>query len=340
MLQPHRPASSLSALLVSVIASLMVVACGGGGSNDSTSSSVAGSNVNNASGGGISVSPNVASLSSDQLVQEPNAPQLSGNTANDGFNWFNYRRQQSGLAAVTRNGQVDQAAQAHSTYERLNDTITHVETAGKPGFTGAALDDRLAAAGYVFTQSRYSFGEVLSATGDPSGFGAAEDLIGAIYHRFVVLEPMFREAGAGSATVPGGYTYFTTNFTANGLGRGLGRGGVIVYPFSGQPHVPTTFFSDRETPDPAPDRNEVGYPVSIHADMTANMTVQSFTLRPRGGSPVATRQLTHAADQETPPSAAALIPLTPLAAGTTYDVQFSGVVDGIAVSRTWSFTTQ
>lgn len=331
----HRQAPGISALLVSLLASLMLAACGGG--NDTSSSFSGNGGSNNAT---ATNSATVASLSSDQLAQEPNAPHFSGNTATDGFNWFNYRRQQAGLAAVARNSQVDQAAQSHSTYEKLNDTITHTETPGNPGFTGTTLDERLSAAGYTFTQSRYSYGEVLSATGDPSGFGAAEDLIGAIYHRFVVLEPMFKEAGSGAATVSGGYTYFTTNFTANGLGSGLGRGGVITYPFSGQQRVPTLFFSDRETPDPAPDRNEVGYPVSIHADITATVTVQSFTVRPRGGSALAVKILSSTTDSETPPSAAAIIPLTPLAGQTTYDAQFSGVVDGIPVSRSWSFVTQ
>jgi hypothetical protein len=38
--------------------------------------------------------------------------------------------------------------------------------------------------------------------------------------------------------------------------------------------------------------------------------------------------------------AAAIIPLAPLAAGTTYDVSFSGTVDGTALSKSWSFTTK
>ncbi len=44
--------------------------------------------------------------------------------------------------------------------------------------------------------------------------------------------------------------------------------------------------------------------------------------------------------QRTPASAAAIVPFEVLRAGTTYDVQFAGTVDGLAVSRSWSFTTR
>jgi hypothetical protein len=151
---------------------------------------------------------------------------------------------------------------------------------------------------------------------------------------------MFREAGAGSATVPNGYTYFTTNFTANGLGSGLGRGNLITYPIANQQNVAISFFSDRETPDPVPESNEVGFPVSVHANITAKVTVQSFTMQARGAAAVAVKLLVNASDPNTPASGAAIIPLTPLARQTTYDVQFIGAVDDVAVNRSWSFKTQ
>jgi hypothetical protein len=50
--------------------------------------------------------------------------------------------------------------------------------------------------------------------------------------------------------------------------------------------------------------------------------------------------MTHALDAETPASVAAIVPLSPLSSGTTYDVQFVGTVDGADTSRSWSFTTQ
>lgn len=307
---------------------LILVACGGGG------------------GGGGSTdaqSPAQSNTSNDsdvRLSQETGAPQVTGNTATDGLAWFNFRRRQVGLPEVARNSVLDRAAQNHSTYQQLNDTITHSEDPTKAGFTGATVGDRLAAAGYVFDQPRSAYGEVIAATVNPSGFDAAEALIGAIYHRFVIFEPVFKEVGGGSARVQDGYTYFTTNFAANGLGPGIGGGNLVVYPYAGQTGIPVNFFSDREAPDPVADRNEVGYPISVHANITESLTVGSFTVRPRGGDLLAVKLLSGASDADTPNSVASIVPLAVLAGGTVYDVQFNGSVGGASVSRSWSFTTR
>lgn len=304
--------------------SILLTACGGGGGGD----------------GDAATDSTQSGTDQEVLVQEPNAPQFSGNTATDGFNWFNFRRQQIGLPALTRNSVVDRAAQGHSDYQRINDTITHEQTPGASGFTGATPADRLQAAGYDF-RSPYAYGEVISATGGTSGFSAADSLITAIYHRFVIFEPRFEDGGAGSATVANGYTYFTTNFAANnGLGAGLGAGRFVTYPAADQQRIPRIFFSDQEIPDPFPAQNEVGYPVSVHADIDKAVTVQSFTLSVQGGAPLPARLLSRATDAETPVSAAAIIPNSPLAAATTYEAQFVGAIDGVPVSRNWTFTTQ
>jgi hypothetical protein len=219
--------------------------------------------------------------------------------------------------------------------------VTHDQTVGKPGFTGVHLLDRLQAAGYTFANASYAYGEVISATTNNSGFYMAEELITAIYHRFVIFEPKFKEIGTGAATTSAGYTYFTSDFTANnGFGQGIGLGALVVWPFNGQANVPGNFFSDYESPDPVAGVNEVGYPVSVHADINATLVVQNFTMRPRGGTDVAVKLLKRDTDPDTPTSAAAIVPLAVLKANTTYDVSFSGTVDAVPVSRSWFFTTK
>lgn len=89
-----------------------------------------------------------------------------------------------------------------------------------------------------------------------------------------------------------------------------------------------------------PGRDEVGYPVSVHADMGATIKVRRFTIRPPGGPDLPVRLLTAEHDAETPASAAAIIPLSPLQTATTYDVLFEGTVDGVPASRSWSFSTR
>lgn len=308
---------------------MLVASCGGGGGSESRS-------------GGTTISEPVTSF----VPADPSAPQATGNTATDGFNWFSFRRQQVGVQALVRSNVIDTAARGHSEYQQRNDVVSHQQTPGLPGFTGIEPGDRLLAAGYQFGNS-YAYGEVISNTSDDSGFAAAEDLIGAVYHRFVIFEPTFREAGAGAVTSSGSGTYLTAKFAANGTISGLGSGQIVTYPIANQQQVPVNFFSDNEIPDPAPDRDEVGYPISVHADITANVLVQSFTIRPRNGTtgtsagePLSTRLLTRATDASTPPSAAAIVPLAPLQAATTYEVAFSGSVNGQPVQRNWTFVTR
>jgi hypothetical protein len=80
----------------------------------------------------------------------------------------------------------------------------------------------------------------------------------------------------------------------------------------------------------------------VHTNLTRRLTVQSFTMRAHGSNTdLATRLLAQGQDANTSTqSAAAIVPLGQLASGTTYDVSFSGAIDGVPISRTWSFTTK
>lgn len=274
------------------------------------------------------------------VAPEPGAPALTNNIPADGLAWINFRRAQIGIPTLVRNTIIDRAAQAHSDYQKTNNVVSHAQTAGKPGFTGIDVEERLLKAGYVFTNRGYA-GEVISATSSPSGFYMAEELITAIYHRFAIFEPKFREIGTGAATDAKNYTYFTTDFsTANGVG-GLGRGVLVTWPAGNQKLVPVNFLSDNETPDPVAGVNEVGYPISLHADIGSTIRVNSFTVRARGSNAdLVVKTLNPGGDAHTSSSVAAIIPLAPLKAGTVYDVSFTGSVDSVAANRSWAFTTR
>jgi uncharacterized protein YkwD len=312
------------------IAALALAACGGGGGgSDSSGADSGGANgVTGATSTGFS-------------GQDASAPALTNNVATDGFNWINYRRTQAGVGVLARNGMLDRAAQAHSDYQRLNGKVTHEEDSTKQGFTGATPEARVQAAGYAL-QGDYASGEIIAATSSNTGFYLAEQLVTAIYHRFVMFEPLFREMGTGSAATSANYIYFTTNLASTrGYAPGLPSHTVATWPVNGQTGVDPNFLSDYEEPDPVPDRNEVGYPISVHANLTETVHVQSFTVRPRGGSNLNTTLLVKGVDTNTTmDSVAAIVPLAPLAARTTYDVTFTGTVGGAAVTRTWSFTTR
>jgi len=307
--------------------SLLLASCGGGGGGECSVSSFGGS----------------ASLVGEaELAAIAGAPGKVCETDTDGLNWFNFRRAQLGLSTLARNSKIELAAQRHSSYQARNDIITHEQDEDDPGFTGELLQDRLNQAGYVFINGGI-ISEVISATSRASGFEAAESLITAIYHRFSIFEPRYELAGAGSAK-GGGRTYFTVDLVADGLNTGLGPNGFVVYPFANQTGIQTTFNSDEEEPDPVPGvgQNEVGFPISVHANVDSPVVVTSFDVEVLGsGVPLAVVPLNSTTDPfNTPDSAAAIIPLAPLLPGTTYEVSFVGTVDGMNVSRTWTFTTR
>ena len=318
---PHLPRRAAAA--TSMLAMLaMLAACGGNRHDDN------------------GVMASTTNITPASLALTAGAPAATGDIAYDAYQWINFRRGQAGLATLSRNGALDAAAAAHSSYQKNNKIVSHDELSGNSGYTGATVADRLAAAGYTLV-APYALGEVIAATSDNSGALMTEQLITAIYHRFVIMEPVFKEVGTGNANAGAGYNYLSADFAASaGFGPGLGAGAVAGYPFDGQSAVPTVFYSDNEAPDPVPDQNAVGYPVSVQADINRTLLVQSFTLRPLGGATMATRLLSAATDAETPASAAAIIPLAVLAGHTTYQVQFSGTLDGSAVTLAWTFTTQ
>lgn len=290
-------------------------------------------------GGDASNSISTSTSATQLVAQEVDAPRATGDMATDGFNWINYRRQQAGLAVPQRDARIDSAAAAHAVYQQLNNLVTHDEVAGKTGFSGRTSTDRLRTAGYPLGTA-LADGEVIAAISEPDGFAAAEGLLAAIYHRYLMLEPRFDQAGAGSAHRAGGYYWLDVNFVATRGARGLGNARVAVWPAPGQSNVRTAFLSDEETPDPVPGRNLVGYPLSVHADLGKTLRVSSFSVRENGGDPLEVRLLDGATDADTPPSAASIIPLSPLRSATRYDVEFNGSLEGAPLRLNWSFTTR
>jgi hypothetical protein len=122
---------------------------------------------------------------------------------------------------------------------------------------------------------------------------------------------------------------------------------VGVYPFNGQTGVPRSFLSDSESPDPVAGADKVGYPISFHVDDSRTLSVSSFTVAPVSGgvaqAPLPNPTLlTSATDpnNETPASAAAIIPAAPLEYDTEYEVSFSGTANGnTPIAMTWRFRT-
>jgi|GEM_PF-721439 len=248
----------------------------------------------------------------------------------------NRTRQLVGLPTVVINAQLNQAAQAHADYLQANvNGISHDETPGLPGFTGATPSARLSAAGYAYS----AMNEVISG-GDTSGQKAVQGLVQAIYHRFGILAPAVAEVGIGQGAALGKFPNVVIEFGATFANAvTMPQGWLGTYPVDGQTGVVRDFLSDTESPDPVASQNRVGYPVSIHAAANDTLLVTSFTLKPVGGAPVQVQLLNYPADAHVPASAAAIVPLSVLDYGTAYQADFSGTRNGQSVNLSWTFTT-
>ena len=256
-------------------------------------------------------------------------------------NQVNFRRAQVGLAPLALNAPLTVAARGHLNWLVFNNQFGHVQNPALPtGFTGEFLQDRIAAAGYGNLQS----GSEVISFGPATGVEGVESLLQAIYHRFGIFGTSVDEQGiAFAGGHPANGNVLVADFAARAATSPPPPGWAGTYPFDGQSNVPVDFYSNEESPDPVAGANRIGYPVSLQVKDFSNLAVQSFTLSHSGqsvpavlltGSPDAP-----APDAHTPTSAAALLPIAPLAYGATYTASFSGTSDGVPISRTWSFTT-
>lgn len=262
------------------------------------------------------------------------------------------RRSQIGLPPLALNAQLETAARGHASYLTINNLpntgfpYTHFQDAAKfpNGFTGTNPSDRIKNAGYVGGAG--SEVEVV-VRGTFHGEDAVDGMIQAIYRRAVIFSTAFGEQGAGISQSSQGVTVI--NFgTQKAPLPAVPAGWVGVYPYAGQARIAVDFYSDEETPDPVPNLNRVGYPVSLHIADTRVLAVTSFTLAPvdAGGnaSPnVLPVELLPQAGANAcicmPASVAAIIPRVVLQYGTVYEAQFVGTADGQPLSKTWRFTT-
>lgn len=231
---------------------------------------------------------------------------------------------------------VDRASQAHADYMERNDTLTHYEDPSAPGYTGEWVWDRIETAGFDRAAGQ-SWAEVVSWGTSPES--AVDMWVGSVYHRIPFTMPYWIASGFGQS---GDYSAmsFVTPYPD-------GPRAAVVFPVHGQTDVPPTFDSDTEWPDPAPDHGVVGYPISV--------TVAAPNIGPDGANPYNTvliaATLEDDAGRSLPviaidPSGddhmsvmAAIVPIDPLAAVTTYTATLTVEWDGAQETFVTTFTT-
>jgi uncharacterized protein YkwD len=254
------------------------------------------------------------------------------------LNLVNSIRTAVGVTPLTLNESLNKAAQAHANYQEIDKQMGHFEVAGKPGFSGVDIGSRLSAFGYNYS----AYGETVAPT-TASPAGAAQTLIDAPFHRFILLMPPFREAGIG---VTNGYTVIDS---AAGKGINTSSDGTLVYyPYNGQSNVPTSWWA-YETPNPlqyyGKAGTKVGYPITVSGSFGDKLVFNSAQISgpagnvdyylvdgPKSGSDYGIM----------------LIPKEPLKNNTTYTVTinftqsnaFNTSTGAASKSNTWSFTTE
>lgn len=309
-----------------------LTACGGGGSSPTDNAPP-------------STAPTVPGTGSFTDTTPANAAAVPGSYANPvraaAFDRVNLLRQAAGLGAVRQAAQLDQAAQAHADYMSINQVFSHSETPGANGYTGANQTQRAQAAGYAAwsTVAEVQVGSTLPVS---DGAGMVDALFAAPYHRLGLVYYRVDEAGVGHGATGVPYSIVID------LGRNPGQGApattAVIWPRDGDVGVWTQ--GAPEMPDPIPENNgsPYGYPISVSVHENKTLTVSSFTLEGPGGATVSTKLLDHATDTNLQSVGgrhfAALLPRAPLASNTTYTVRFTGAIDGVAYTKTWTFTTQ
>jgi Cysteine-rich secretory protein family len=254
----------------------------------------------------------------------------------------NHYRTMTGVAPVSADERLQRAAQSHASYLNSTGQAGHFEAQpADPYFTGRTPFQRIDATGYNYAVAGEVVGSV--STADPAT--ALDELIAAIYHRFIILSGDFSHAGLGVASrrVQGSdVTDVTVDFGSLAERPAQPPSALTLYPVADQQGVPLDFDPTHESPNPMPGRPLVGYPISIQVDAHYTLGVRSFTLHAviggKRGPALPARLLTHGADLETPAYGAALVPLSPLSPSTTYEAAFSGSAAGAAISRSWRFT--
>ena len=238
-------------------------------------------------------------------------------------------RAMAGLSPLRCDGAASLAATHHCDYVVANHVFTHVQTPGRPEFTGVNFWDRLSVQHFTEKPSA----EVLTSYSGAMAVEDAEGLVNSVYHRAPFLRGEQTSFGYGH-----GRGCATIDFGR--IGEAGSSDARVVWPPDGSSNVPTTFHADREVPNPLPGSVVVGSPVSLVAggtlvDVGATLTDPSGAVLPAVLITQATdaNKLVHAGE-------AHLVPRAPLAANTQYVARFHGhFAKGGAFEMTTTFTT-
>jgi uncharacterized protein YkwD len=226
---------------------------------------------------------------------------------------------------------VMQAARNHSSYIGQNGwTLTHTETQGKPGFTGVNFWDRTSYTGYTGSPS---FEVVHSVSDAHEAITGQNGWINTLYHRIPFVAYGTKDYGFGYAS--GGGQTSTTDF---GSGNSASKTAMTTWPANGDTAVWTTFHNAYEIPNPLPNQQVAGYPITIVGGAALTLATHDITANNGAVSHIVMSSSNDPAGL-IPSSQIYLIPNNVLSKNTKYTVHVTGTVNGQAYDLAFAFTT-
>ncbi|MDM5271821.1 CAP domain-containing protein [Sulfurovum sp. zt1-1] len=295
------------------------------------------------------------------------------------LDYLNTVRQNSGLIPLKENKLLNRAALSHANYLVLQQKLGHIEQYNHKGYTGKTPAERVVYFGYPSKDVMENI-----AVNTKNGITAIDDLLAAIYHRFVFLSIDKDEIGIGRAStgkfkpIKDAYVFNLGSSKLNALcqkvyvplnqviylqnvckdGKALipqalyeenqneiksQNTKVVLHPYPGQKEVMTVFYN--EEPDPLPDYDVSGYPISVQFNDRYVSSVQLTSFRlfdDKHREIVQNRVFTYENDPQKylKKTQFALMPLKRLEYATTYRVEFEAEVDGERYQKSWKFTTK
>lgn len=339
-------------IAVSLAFTLFLHACGGGGGSSSppTSGSTGQSSV--------VTSPSAGTNTVSIVTTAATAPSSYNAEELATFNRFNLARSTCGFGYLAHNDALASSSSNHIGWMVKNNTVSHSEISGTPGFTGSTSSARMTAAGYL---DQLQSGEVLTGgTNVPkTGFGllGARALLGAPYHLQGLMQGNRQigialrsggTTGSGADIISAGalnVTWLVSNMAASTTMRPQAQqsADVLTYPCQGVTDTVTKI--ENESPNPIPSRdlaaNPIGHPIFVQTLSGQPLVIMSASVTGPSGTVQLLPTMTSANDPNSnlQSNQAFLIPNLPLSASPQYTVQISGTNGGSGFSKSFTFTT-
>lgn len=321
---------NMNSFRVTLLASAVAVltACGGGGGGTTTP---------------VVTTPPPPVTAAASLITTVGPSTYTGEFA-IAYNLINAERSRCGFGLLSQNAQLDAAASAHARYLATSataaDTDAHAEVAGRAGFTGVTVTERVTAAGY-------NVGTVTEVAAVGKGINAVRGLLSAPYH-LAGLMRSYRDIGIGmQASIYPELPYFIANvgYQRVAAPQLLGSNDVSIYPCAGTTGVRPALYG--ETPNPVPGRdlqaNPIGTSIYVRVrDGNTLVITNSGMLKVATGASIPMRTATMATNDPNKRleiNEGFVSPDVALEVNTDYQVTVNGTNSGTPFSRTFQFKT-